>query len=100
MIKEITPLSFAEAIKLIGTGDETQEIRDYIKKFCKIKADKVEELRKEIEKLDNIKINKEHIIKVADILPEDAEDVNKIFNDVSLNEDETNKLLEIIKKYK
>jgi len=47
-----------------------------------------------------IKLKADHIVKVIDFLPEDASDVNKIFSDVSLDENETNKILDIVKKYK
>ncbi len=100
MIKNIKALSLAEAGKLVGAGDEGKEIKTYIKKFSKIKAEKAEELRKEVEALDNIKIKQENISKIIDLLPEDNEDMSKIFSDVGLNEDETNKLLEIVKKYR
>lgn len=94
------PLSLAESLKLVGTGEENKEIKAYMKKFSKIKSDKAEELRKEIEALDNIKIKPDHISKIIDLLPEDSEDMNKVFSDVGLNESEANKLLEIVKKYR
>ena len=47
-----------------------------------------------------LKLKQEHIVKIVDLLPEDALDLNKIFTDVSLDEDETTKILEIVKKYK
>lgn len=100
MITETKPLSLVEANELVGTGEEKQEIKSYIKRFNKIKLDKAKELRKEIEALDNMKIKTEHIVKVIDIIPEDIEDVNKIFSDAGLDENETNKILEIIKKYR
>lgn len=98
MITDSKPLSLVETEKIVGT--ENKDIKTYIKKFNKIKLDKAKELRKEIESLDNIKIKAEHIVKILDLLPEDAEDVNKIFTDVGLDENETNKILEIVKKYK
>jgi len=100
MITKAEPLSLVEAGKLVSTGEESKEIKSYIKKFGKIKPEKATEIRKNIEGLDNIKIKKTHIAKIIDILPEDAEDVNKIFTDISLNEEELNKVLEIVKKYK
>ena len=57
-------------------------------------------IKSELEKLDLIKLKEEHIIKIIDIFPQDASDLNKIFTDVSLNEDETNKILEIVKNSK
>ena len=40
------------------------------------------------------------MVKIVDLLPEDSIDINKIFTDVSLDENETNKILEVVKKYK
>ena len=53
-----------------------------------------------MKKLDSMKIKKEHIVKIINLLPADSSDLNKIFTDVSLDEDETNKILEIVKKYR
>ena len=47
-----------------------------------------------------MKIKLEYIVKIIDILPETAEELNKIFVDVSLDEDETKKILDTIKKFK
>ena len=47
-----------------------------------------------------MKINEKHIAKLIDILPETAEEINKIFNDVELDEDETKKILDTIKEFK
>ena len=53
-----------------------------------------------LEKADLLKVKREHLVKIADLLPQDASDVNKIFVDVSLNEEETNKILELVKSAK
>ena len=63
-------------------------------------AKKAEELRMELEGLGLIKVRSEHVAKMIDLLPEDRESLNKIFNDVGLDEDETNKLLDTIKKFR
>ena len=39
------------------------------------------------------------LIKLVDMTPTDEGDINKIFTEVSLDKDETNKILEIIKKH-
>jgi len=100
MITNVKPLSLGETAELIGKSEENKDLRGYIKKFNKLKAGEAEKLRAEIEKIDNMKIKPEHVAKISDLLPEDAEDINKIFTDVSLDEDETNKILEIVKKYR
>jgi DNA-directed RNA polymerase subunit F len=103
MIRSMQELSMAEVKKFLkGTEDDEKkkELEAFIKKFSKIQGKKAEELRKELEGLEILKLKPEYIVKIADILPEDAADLNKIFSDVSLDEDETNKVLEIVKKYK
>ncbi len=101
MIKNSEPLSMAEVIEYIKKDGESEtEVIGFIKKFNKMKAKDARELRQEIESLDIIKIKPEYVVKMADILPENAEELNKIFVDVSLDEDETKKILDTIKKYK
>ena len=46
-----------------------------------------------------MKINDENIAKIIDILPENEVDLNKIFIDVVLDEDETKKILETVKEF-
>jgi DNA-directed RNA polymerase subunit F len=101
MIKINEPLSMAEAIEHIKkTKDNEKDIIGFIKKFVKLKPKEAKELKKEIEKLDLMKIKEEHIVKIIDLMPANQEDLNKIFVDINLNEDETKKILETIKKFK
>lgn len=99
MIKNSQSVSMAEATKYINKK-ESAETLAFIGKFASLKADKAGELRKNLAELDLIKLNDLHITKIIDILPEDSEDLNKIFSDVSLDEDETKKILETVKPYK
>jgi len=96
MIKDTKALSMAEAMEYV----EDTDLKGFMKKFAKIKKNDAEKMREEIEKLDNIKIKQEHIVKIIDILPEDEQDLAKIFTETSLDENETNKILEIAKKFK
>jgi DNA-directed RNA polymerase subunit F len=100
MIKETKPLSMAEASEYITKKESEVDVAAFIKRFTKLKAKEAKELRKNIEGLDFIKVNEKHISKIIDILPETKEDLNKIFIDVGLDEDETNKLLNEIKEFK
>ena len=97
MIKNSTPLSMAESSEYLEKGSDALV---FIKKFTSMKPEKAKELRKKLQALENIKINEKHISKVIDVLPEKTEEVNKIFADVGLDEDETKKILEIVKEYK
>lgn len=81
-------------------SDTEIELKKFIKKFIKIKPEKAKEMRGKIEDLELMKIKPEHITKIIDFMPSDIEDINKIFTDVSLNEDEAKKILDTIKEYK
>lgn len=99
MITNTEPLSMAETLKYMeGEKDSEDEIKKFIKKFVKIKPEKAKELRKRLEALDLIKVKPEHIAKIIDLLPENQENLNKIFSDVSLDEDESKKILQTIEE--
>ncbi len=94
-----TNVTLAEVQSIVKPLEEKQELKDYLKKFTKLKKEKADKLIEEIKALDNIKIKEENIVKIADFIPKDAEDLNKIFTEVSLTEEEINAILEITKKY-
>ncbi len=103
MIKEMQALDMAEVKKILGSLEDTEkkkQLEAFIKKFSKIKQEKAEQLKKELQGLGLLKMKEDCVVKLIDLMPEDAADLNKIFIDVSLDEDETNKILEVIKKYK
>jgi len=103
MIKETTALNMAEVKKALGEVEESEkkkQLEGFIKKFSKIPIKKSEELKKELQELNLLKLKSEHIVKIIDVLPEDAPDLSKIFVDVGLDDNETNKVLEIVKKYR
>lgn len=88
----------AEAMEYIKkTQNEEIEIMGFIKKLVKITPKEAKEIRKNIKELELIKVKPQHISKIIDLMPENAEDLNKIFTDVSLNEDETKQILSKIK---
>ncbi len=101
MIINKEPLSMAEAFKYIKE-DETSEtdVIGFIKKFIKIKKDSAEGLRKKLNALELMKVKSEHIAKLIDLMPENKEDLNKIFVEASLNEDEVQKIINTIKESK
>jgi len=83
-------------------SEKAKSTLQFIKKFTKLTPAKAKELRKELEKLDIFGLKEEEIVKIIDILPEDAEDLRKIFvgSDLSLKQDDIEKILEVVKKYK
>ena len=95
------PLSMTEALEHIkGEDGGKTEIRKFIKKFTNLKPEKAKEMRRKFESLDLMKMKPEHIAKIIDLIPKDSENLNKIFSDVSLNEDETKKILETNEEFK
>lgn len=102
MIKKNEPISLIESTEYLvkAEGIEVEELRSFIKKFSKLDIKKAKELKEKIRKLNLMKIKEEHIAKIIDLVPEDLEDLNKIFIDMNLDEDETKKVLETIKENK
>jgi DNA-directed RNA polymerase subunit F len=74
----------------------------YLKKFVKIKPEHAKKLKIALQNLNLIKLNPKHIAKIIEIIPEDAEDLKKIFvgEDFSLEQDEINSILEAVKSNK
>ncbi len=87
MIKNTTPLDMSEVKSILGglDGEKKKQTEVFIKKFLKITSGKGKQLKKELADLSLLKLKQEHIVKIIDILPEDASDLNKVFVDVSLD---------------
>lgn len=98
MIEKSQSISMSEAIEYVQS-EENVEIKGFMKKFIKLDAEKAKELRDKIEALDLMKIRSEHVSKIIDILPKKKEELSKIFTDVSLDEDESTKVLDVIKEF-
>lgn len=94
------PLTLGEARDLVETKGKSEEMVLYFKKFSKLKIKDVEEMKKELEALNNHRIREAHITKIIDFLPEDASDLSKIFTESSLDENEIKQVTDIVKKYK
>jgi len=107
MIKNKEEISLVEVKELLAKeeDEENKQIKDtlsHIKKFVKLSPEKAKKMKEELKELDIIKIGNRHIVKIIDLLPEDAEDLRKILagEEVSLDENEINKILEVVKKHK
>jgi DNA-directed RNA polymerase subunit F len=97
MIRENNPLSMAESLEYVK---ENTEVVGFIKKFSNLSAKEAKEIRKEIESLNLLKIKLEHVSKIIDLIPEDKEDLNKIFIDIGLDENEIEKIINTIKEFR
>ena len=103
MIKERVPMTMYETRELVEKLKETEktkELASFIKKFEKSDAKAAKKLKEELEALELIKLKTADIIKIVDIMPENAIELNKIVSEAGLDSDETNKVLETVKKNK
>lgn len=89
-----------EVMEYLEKDEDKEELKGFIKKFVKMKPKNARDLRNKLESLELIKLRSEHIVKIIDMMPETHDELNKIFVDVSLNEDESKKLLDTIKEFK
>jgi len=96
MIKNREPLSMAEVLEYT---EKESSVTKFIKKFSDSTI-KAGEMREKLQRLNLIKLKPEHISKIIDLMPENQEELNKIFTDISLDEDETKKILDTIKEFK
>lgn len=101
MIVNQEPISMAEAKGYLKKVEDREiDISPFLKKFSLLKPKEAKELKAKIEALELIKLRKEHIAKIIDILPNDREELNKVFVNINLDEDETKKILDTIKEFK
>lgn len=101
MIKNTEILSMAESSEYLDKKSESElKVINFIKKFTELKPKEAKEIRSKLEELGNVKLNSEKIVKIIDLLPENNEELNRIFNDISLDEDESKKIVDIVKQFK
>ncbi|MEM2889819.1 MAG: RNA polymerase Rpb4 family protein [Candidatus Hadarchaeum sp.] len=93
-------LGILEKVKKEGELEYWQRLTyDYAQKFAKVKPKEAQELMEELLKMDKIK---EHLaVAIIDLMPESKEDLELLFSKerVKLEEDEANRVLELVKKY-
>jgi len=103
MIKERKPLTMYEAEAVLDSlkeTDKSREAKSFIKKFSTMKSDRAEKVKKAIEEFEMLKLREADIIKIVEIAPESAVELNKIVAEASLDEGEINKILDAIKNTK
>ncbi len=99
MIRNRIALSMVEAEEYTKDNDNSAELNKFIKKFAKMDLKKAKALREKLELLGFMKMKSEHISKIIDILPETDEDLNKIFIDINLDENEIQQILGAVKEF-
>ena len=100
MIKNNQPLSMGEAKEYVKKSEGETDVLGFLNKFTKLNPKEAKEMRKKLEALELMKLKKENIVKIIDLMPENQENLNKIFIETNLDEDETKKILETVKEFK
>lgn len=97
MILNKKPLTLADVTEYVKDKKVGEPLTNYLKEFGKVSKDRSDKLKEEIIALKNPKIREENIVKAIDFLPKDKEEINKIFLENGLTDEEANAILKIIK---
>lgn len=103
MIKDRKILNMYEAEEILKGLKETDKSNDlllFIKKNSDINIKTAKKIKEELESLNLMKLKDSDIVKIIEILPENAVELNKIVIEASLDENEINKILDTIKNNK
>ena len=98
MIINQEPTAISEIKEIIK--EDNPELEKFIRNFIKLKAEDAKKMREELSALTLIKMKPEYIAKIIEFLPEDASELNKIFTETTLDEEEIKKIADIVKNYK
>ena len=96
---EQKPIPIVKVKEYVKDFEDRKNLEIYLKKFTKADKKNAEAIASDLQALNNLKIRERDITKVIDFLPQTQEEVNKIFTDVSLSEEEANAIIEIVNKY-
>lgn len=99
MILDKKPLTLAEVTSMIGDSDKAKEMKDFIKKFSKMKLEDAIKMKEELIALDLIQLKEENIVSIVNFVPKDSIELNKVLANVSLNQEEVDKILNVTKNY-
>jgi len=102
--KEVTLSEVKEILEMpsdIEMGFEQAKTLEYAKKMAKLDKEKAEEMIAELMR-EVAKLNRAKSVKIVDLMPRKKEEIDQIFSKetYSLTEDEINKIIEIVEKYR
>ena len=89
-----------EILEELKETDKSRELRNFIKKISNTDAKSAKKIKADLEALNLIKLKDSDIVKIIEILPENAIELNKVVIEASLDENEINKILDTIKNNK
>ena len=96
-----------QALEMIKKRDAELGFRaaktdEYLQKFAKLDEKKAAELKKKLEELAISRVKSEHIAKLIDVLPADADDVKLVMSmySVTITNENAAKIADVIKEYR
>ena len=98
-IVEERPVTLSEVAFVVDDGEKGVAIKKFIKDFNKMTLEKAKAMKEDLEKLDLVKLKDRHVVKVVDFMPKSASELNKVLVDVSLDSEETAKILEVVGRH-
>jgi DNA-directed RNA polymerase subunit F len=104
---KIRPVSISEVKNILKKVEKDREellyeqkiALEHALKFAKLPIKKIDELIKDLSKLEFLEEN--HVYKIADLLPQNEDDIKTIFakERITFGEGEVKKIIEIVRKY-
>jgi DNA-directed RNA polymerase subunit F len=98
MITKKVPLTLPEVVKLVGDSEKADKIKAFAKEFTNMKVEKAKELKEKLSSLGIVQLNEESIVNLVNFMPQDAQDVLKVLERVSLSQEDVTKILETLKE--
>jgi DNA-directed RNA polymerase subunit F len=99
MILNEKPLLLGEVSELAGDSDQGKEIKKFIKKFSKLKVEDAKKMKEELEGLDILQLKEKDIVSLVNFVPKDGQEVMKVLQGISFNQEEVDKILNVTKNY-
>ena len=99
MIKNIESISICESKGYVKKTKDS-ELGEFFKHFSNLDVKEAKELRQKLEELKLLKLRRDNITKIIEILPQSKGELNKIFNDLTLDENEIKGVLDATKEFR
>ena len=83
-------------------GFRAAKTEEYLQKFAKLDLKKAQDMKKKLEELNIPRLRAEHICKLLDVMPVDAEDIKMVLSaySVTVTNENVTKISDVIKEHK
>ncbi|MFH1456193.1 MAG: hypothetical protein ABIF40_04560 [archaeon] len=108
-IIEDNPISLVEMQKKLKAiekrdgqlGFRAEKTKEYLNHFVRLKLKEVQELKTKMKELEIPRLKDRHIVKIADILPEDIDSLKSLLSGetVTVKDEDLKKIIDIVTKY-